>query len=194
LERIASKYMGTDHRKGYTYKWLPNHLADGRRQVSPRSFLSALSRARQRTEEEFSGHVRALHWDAIRHGVQHASGIRVQEVKEDTPWVSNAIDPLRGTQVPIEREEVISRWKNTGLDAALFEQRAMTSTLSEDDSANETMYATGPLDTGYEDLIAELVKLGVMTVRTNKKLDLPDVYRIAFDIGRKGGVPRLKQP
>ncbi|EWC60693.1 ABC-type cobalamin/Fe3+-siderophore transport system, ATPase component [Actinokineospora spheciospongiae] len=193
LERIAGRYMGTDHRKGYTYTWLPNHLADGRQQVSPRSFLSALWRATQKTEENFSGHAHALHWDAIRQGVQHASQIRVQEVKEDTPWVSNAIDPLRGTQVPIERDEVTSRWKNVKLNAALSTQRSMTSELSEEDSDNETMFATGPLSTDYEGLIAELIDLGVMTIRTNKKLDLPDVYRIAFDIGRKGGVPRVKQ-
>jgi len=193
LGYIASKYMGTDHRKGYTYKWLPNHLADGKQQVSPRSFLSALKRAAQKTEEDFSGHVRALHWDAIRQGVQNASEIRVVEVKEDTPWVSDAIDPLRGTQVPIEREEVIRRWQNVELDATLLKQRSMTSELPEDDSTNEEMFPTGPLNTDYESLIAELIGLGVMTIRTNKKLDLPDVYRIAFDIGRKGGVPRVKQ-
>lgn len=193
LERIASRYMGADRRKGYTYTWLPNHLSDGRQQVSPRSFLSAFRRATQRTEEDFSGHAYALHWDAIRQGVQHASEIRVQEVKEDTPWVSNAIDPLRGTQVPIEKDEVIRRWEDAGLTSELLSQRSKTSELSEDDSENQQMFATGPLNTDYEDLIAELIDLGVMTIRTNKKLDLPDVYRIAFDIGRKGGVPRVKQ-
>jgi hypothetical protein len=193
LERIASKYMGTDHRKGYTYTWLPNHLADGRQQVSPRSFLGALWRATQRTEEDFSGHAYALHWDAIRQGVQHASTIRVAEVKEDTPWVSNAIVPLRGAQVPIEKDEVIRRWEDAALSTELSTQRAKTSELPEGDSENQEMFATGPLNTGYDGLIAELTDLGVMTIRTNKKLDLPDVYRIAFDIGRKGGVPRVKQ-
>lgn len=193
LERIASKYMGTDHRKGYTYTWLPNHLADGRNQVSPRSFLSALWHATQRTEEYFSGHTYALHWDAIRQGVQHASGIRVREVKEDTPWVPDAINPLSGTQVPIEKDEVIRRWKEVELNTELSTQRAKTSELPEDDSEDQQIFATGPLSTDYEGLISELVNLGVMTIRTNKKLDLPDVYRIAFNIGRKGGVPRVKQ-
>ncbi|MCK2240338.1 MULTISPECIES: hypothetical protein [unclassified Crossiella] len=193
LERIANKYMGTDHRKGYTYTWLPNHLADGRQQVSPRSFLSALWRATQRTEEDFSGHAYALHWDAIRQGVQHASQIRVQEVKEDTPWVSNAIEPLRGTQVPTEKDEVIRRWEESELVSELSTQRSRTSELPEDDHGGQAMFATGPLNTDYEGLISELIDLGVMTIRTNKKLDLPDVYRIAFDIGRKGGVPRVKQ-
>jgi hypothetical protein len=65
--------------------------------------------------------------------------------------------------------------------------------MSEDYSNGQKLYATGPLNTDYEELIAELVNLGVMTVRSNKKIDLPDVFRIAFDIGRKGGVPRVKQ-
>jgi hypothetical protein len=193
LERIANKYMGTDRRKGYTYTWLPNHLADGRQQVSPRSFLSALWRATQRTEEAFAGHAYALHWDAIRQGVQHASQIRVAEVKEDTPWVSNAVDPLRGAQVPIEKDEVIRRWEEVKLSTELSMQRSKTSELPEVDSKDQEVFATGPLNTDYEGLITELINLGVMTIRTNKKLDLPDVYRIAFDIGRKGGVPRVKQ-
>lgn len=193
LGRIASKYMGTDRRKGYTYTWLPNHLADGRQQVSPRSFLSALWRATQRTRESFGGYAYALHWDAIRQGVQHASRIRVAEVKEDTPWVSNAIDPLRGAQVPIEREEVVRRWDQVDLTAELSAQRSKTSKLLPDHSGEQEIFAAGPLNTDYEGLIEELVTLGVMTVRSNKKLDLPDVYRIAFDIGRKGGVPRVTQ-
>lgn len=193
LERITNKYMGTDRRKGYTYTWLPNHLADGRQQVSPRSFLSALWHATQRTEEAFAGHAYALHWDAIRQGVQHASQIRVVEVKEDTPWVSDAIDPLRGAQVPIEKDEVVRRWDDVDLSSELSTQQSRTSELPEDDSEDQEIFATGPLNTNYEGLIAELIDLGVMTIRTNKKLDLPDVYRIAFDIGRKGGVPRVKQ-
>ncbi|HEX4724877.1 MAG TPA: hypothetical protein VH333_20340 [Pseudonocardiaceae bacterium] len=193
LERIASKYMGTDRRKGHTYTWLPNHLADGRQQVSPRSFLGALWQATQRTEEAFSSHAYALHWDAIRQGVQLASTIRVAEVKEDTPWVFDALEPLRGSQVPIEKDEVIRRWDQATLNAALLTQRSKTGELADDDSEDQEMFATGPLNTDYDGLIAELVDLGVMTERTNKKLDLPDVYRIAFNIGRKGGVPRVKQ-
>lgn len=193
LERIASKYMGTDRRKGYTYTWLPNHLADGRQQVSPRSFLSALWHATERTEASFAGHTHALHWDAIRQGVQHASKIRVAEVKEDTPWVSNAIDPLRGAQVPIERDEVVRRWEQIDLSTELLAQRSKTSELPDEFSDGQKLFATGPLATDYQGLILELGKLGVMTIRSNKKLDLPDVYRIAFDIGRKGGVPRVKQ-
>jgi hypothetical protein len=60
---IAGPYMGTDHRKGHTYTWLPNHLADGNDQVSPRSFLSALFTAADNTETRYSDHKFSLHWD-----------------------------------------------------------------------------------------------------------------------------------
>jgi len=42
MARLAGKYMGANPRKGATYKWIPNHLADALRLVSPRSFLVAL--------------------------------------------------------------------------------------------------------------------------------------------------------
>jgi hypothetical protein len=41
-------------------------------------------------------------------------------------------------------------------------------------------------------LIEELIAPGIMTRRANGKVDLPDVYRIAFNLGRKGGVPRVR--
>ncbi|MCE7083045.1 hypothetical protein [Streptomyces sp. ST2-7A] len=43
-------------------------------------------------------------------------------------------------------------------------------------------------------LIDQLVDLGVMTRRAKGKIDLPDVYRIAFGPGRRGGVPRRPGP
>jgi hypothetical protein len=46
--------------------------------------------------------------------------------------------------------------------------------------------------TNGRDLINELMGLGIMTRRRDGRIDLPDVYRIAFDIGRKGGVPRIR--
>jgi hypothetical protein len=36
------------------------------------------------------------------------------------------------------------------------------------------------------------IALGVMRQRKDGRIDLPDVYRIAFSIGRKGGVSKVK--
>ncbi|MCP2164559.1 hypothetical protein [Goodfellowiella coeruleoviolacea] len=184
ISQIAGPYMGKDHRKGHTYTWLPNHLADGQGQVSPRSFLIALSAATEETGDRFAHHEFALHWDAIRKGVQLASQTRVNEISEDIPWVRTAIHPLRDCQVPIEKDEVVAKWTAEGLSARLVE--------AAHEISDEKQLPTGPRHEDYAGLIQELMDLGVMTQRANGKLDLPDVYRIAFGIGRKGGVPRLR--
>jgi hypothetical protein len=191
LGLIASQHMGTNHRKGLTYTWIPNHLADGRGQVSPRSFLSALNEANMQSRASHSGHGKALHWDAIRNGVQKASSIRVLEVGEDTPWVTSALQPLRGQQVPIEAEQVLTLWEEADLNVVLDNQRARTTALPEDDEAESL--PTGPTSTRYVDLIENLKDFGMFTTRADGRLDLPDVYRIAFGVGRRGGVPLLKR-
>ncbi|WP_152547034.1 hypothetical protein [Amycolatopsis orientalis] len=183
--RLAGRFMGTNHRKGHTYTWLPNHLADGNGQTSPRSFLVALRTAAERTGSTYSTHEFALHWDAIKRGVQVASQTRVSEIQEDIRWIKTAIDPLQGLQVPIEQSDVIARWTEVKLSEMLANFAEQPD--DEDDAR------TGPANpNSYPKLITELIDLGLMTRRANGKLDLPDVYRIAFDLGRKGGVPRVR--
>ncbi|MFH8758572.1 hypothetical protein [Streptomyces atroolivaceus] len=185
FEQIADPYMGANFRKGRPYTWLPNHLMDGREQVSPRSFLHALSIAAESTRSERPSHDRALHHEAIRKGVQAASEIRVYEVSEDTPWVKAAIEPLSGCQVPIEEATVIRLWKEQGLPEALRDEAAR---YAQADGPEHIR--TGPRHPDdLPRLIEELIDLGVMRRRSDLRLDLPDVYRIAFRVGRRGGVP-----
>lgn len=176
---IAGPYMGTNHRKGHSYPWLPNHLADGNDQTSPRTFLVALRAAAEDTVNKYADHQYALHWDAIRRGVQRASQIRVVELREDQPWVAGAIEPLKGLQVPIERDVVVQHWQKFGSVDTLVHV------------TDET--PAGPVSDTFPKLIEELIQLGMMTRRADGRLDLPDVYRIAFNLGRKGGVPRVRR-
>ena len=37
-------------------------------------------------------------------------------------------------------------------------------------------------------LMTELERLGLLTRRTDGRVDMPDVYRVAFGLVRKGGV------
>jgi hypothetical protein len=180
--RIAGPYMGTNHRRGRTYPWLPDHLADGRKEASPRSFLSALAAAVEHTESERAGHSFALHFDSIKSGVQRASEIRVDEISEDVPWVPEAISALQQMSVPVDSNDVLARWK---------ESPTLLKTMTQA-STDERDVRVGPRDPGnWNELVQNLIQLGVMTVRADGRLDVPDVYRVAFGIARKGGVPRL---
>lgn len=189
--RIAGPYMGANYRKGNTYTWLPNHLMDGVEQVSPRSFLSALNKAVVYTRGTYAGHEYALHHEGIRRGVQTASETRVREVGEDMPWVSRAVTPLKGQQVPIEQDRVVELWREAGLSEAL-RREAEWYEEPHAGAVEDNHVRTGPRDVDDPvGLVEELIALGVMRRRRDGRIDLPDVYRIAFNIGRKGGVPRI---
>lgn len=183
FSQIAGPHMGPNHRKGHTYTWLPNHLADGIGQVSPRSFLDALSRATENSAAQHAGHEYALHWDPIKQGVQAASQTRVQELAEDIDWVPEVFESLKGKRVPIDQAEVMERWRETDLSRQLEARQQ--------GDVNDKV-SMGPRDHSTEKLIKELIDLGVMTRRKSNMLDVPDIYRIKFDLGRKGGVPRVQ--
>ncbi|MFF0307125.1 hypothetical protein ACFYSC_06840 [Streptosporangium sp. NPDC004379] len=182
---IAGPYMGANFRKGHTYTWLPNHLMDGAEQVSPRSFLSALAKAAEETTAQYATHRYPIHYEGIRRGVQAASTTRVGEIREDLPWVQAVIAPLAGQQVPIDESTVIDLWTEHRLTEVL--QRQVTRFV-EDEKVR-----TGPRSPDrYPELVQELIELGVMRRRKDGRIDLPDVYRVAFSIGRRGGVPRVR--
>ena len=180
---IADPYMGANFRNGLTYHWLPTYLQDAHGQVTPRSFLTSLQQALVHAAEEHPGHDRALHHQDIRSG-QHA-GIRqrADHIACTTPWVQEALEPLAGKQVPIEQDTVVGLWALHGLTARLRDQARAR--------VGERAAPTGPrYPDSYPDLVEELIAIGVMKRRTSGLLDLPDLYRVAHRLGRRGGVPR----
>lgn len=188
---IAGQYMGQNHRKGHTYTWLPNHLADGTDQISPRSFLEAMRRAGVSSGAQHAGHDRALHWEAIKKGVLAASRTRVGELTEDIKWVPVTIKPLARKQVPIEQADVTARWQEVDLPKLLDEHQRAQAGEHGDHGAKQQVSA-GPRNYHPDSLIDELITLGVMKRRSSGMLDVPDIYRLTFDLGRKGGVPRAR--
>ncbi|WP_406478454.1 hypothetical protein [Streptomyces sp. NBC_01615] len=190
FERIADKFMGSNVRQGRPYTWLPNHLMDSKDRISPRSFLKALAVAAETTRTSHPSHARALHHDAIRSGVREASTVRVDQVCEDTPWVELAIKPLAGCQVPLAQGKVIGIWKDRDLPRELREKSARYV-----QSDRPELVRTGPRHPDdLRRLVQELIDLGVLRRRDKEVddyslLDLPDIYRLAFGLGRMGGIP-----
>lgn len=171
------------HKRGFPYTWLPNHLMDGRDQASPRSFIAALKHALlQDSPEEWPY---ALHYKAIEVGVQEASRIRVDELtREDYPWVLLLLDPLANKIIiPCLPQDIHQVWETAG-------------TIGELRSAlQNTQFVKLPpqhLDEGAEGLLKDLEGLGLIQLLRDGRIQMPDVYRIAFKLGRKGGVKPLR--
>lgn len=178
LTAIAGKYMGSNHRRGKVYTWLPNHLGDARRQVSPRSFLVALRHAADMSSQSAT----ALDHQAIREGVTRASQVRREEIQEDQPWIAEALMPLEKLLVPTPEKTVLDAWRKARLIDRLRQS-------SLEDRPSMPRY----IEDGPRGIMRELEEIGVLGRSPDERVQMPDVYRIAFGIGRRGGVPPVKR-
>jgi len=173
---ITGPWMGRDRRRGFPYTWLPNHLGDAGGQVSPRSFLAAIRYAASDNPRE--AYKYALYYESIKKGVQEASRIRVREMQEDYPWVEILMKPLSGLTVPCPFEEISRRWKENAILAGL-----------EKKIANKAVKLPPVhLGEGADGVRKDLETLGVLERMRDNRVNMPDVYRVGFGLGRRGGV------
>lgn len=172
--RLAGPWMGRDRRRGVPYTWSVSHLADGRGQTSPRSFLAAIHQAAEDSRERYSEHEYALHFESIKRGIQKASEIRVQEVAEDYPWVPDVLSELKGMNVPCAYQDVQARW----------EARFPSGPQSISSDRLPVQYP----ERGWDGLRDDLQRLGLIEMKKDGRFDMPDLYRVGFGLGRRGGV------
>ena len=175
---LAGQWMGRDHRRGLPYSWIHGHLADTEGRVSPRSFIAALRAAAEDTADRYPQHETALHYESIKRGVREASKIRVQELQEDYPWVDRVLRPLRGMVVPCSFEEIEDRWKGEGGVRSLIEEGM----------EGEVKLPPRRFERGAEGIRLDLEALSVIQRMTDGRVNMPDVFRVGYGLGRRGGV------
>lgn len=181
FDAIAGRWMGTDARRGFPYTWLPNHLGDANQQTSPRSLLAAVRIAAEASEDyhrRYANYEYALHYEAFKRGVQRASAIRVEEISEDYPWVAHLMQPLKRLTVPNSFQEIEARWQQAG-------------TLESLPGILEGARIRLPprrLHKGAAGIKDDLIELGVLQPMPDGCINIPDVYRVGFGLGRRGGV------
>jgi hypothetical protein len=175
--RLAGAYMGRSNKKGRTYDWPVNHLADGHGEVTPRSFLTLMISA-ARFQQPPSD--QALTAEGIRHGLREASRARVNQLELEFPWIKRVLAPLSRLQVPCTASVIRDRWEETETIQAIMSRAQRDEFLPPFDPKAE-----GSRD---ERLIGTLVRIGILTVRVDGRFDMPDLFRVAARLLKKGGV------
>ena len=182
IEALAGPYVGTSAQRGYTFTWIPTHLADAKGRLSPRSILLAFRHSAAWTSERHPNHEYALHYEGIKQGVVEASKIRIIELKEDYPWVGPLLDVLKGATVPLTFKELTQKWSNTcitdSMDLAKQKQRLPPRRYSSDPNRKHTLEA----------LVDDLIELAVLYRTEDKRYNMSDIFRVGFGIKRRGGV------
>jgi hypothetical protein len=187
FDKIAGQFMGNDATRGKTYSWVPLHLADANDETTPRVFLTALREAAYHDPAPLD---RAIDHLGIKVGVQKASEARLRELQEDYPWVGLALRPLKGCEVPADPKTFRSLWKKHG-------------TANEIEAGQRRRQWLAPLEMETADLLdrdqeaalmTTLQEIGVLELRSNGKVNVPDIFRVEAGIKRRGGVkpPRAK--
>jgi hypothetical protein len=176
VDRIAGEHMGASAKRGRVYSWVPQHLADANGETSPRTFLTAWREAARHGAPPRDG--RAVDHVGINEGVRRASKDRLAELKDYYGWISEVLEPLRDELVPMERQHLEERW------AAAGTIRMLKKRGEEDAKAMPIAFTTGSVDA----LLETLQAIGVFEVRSNGKINVPDIFRVEAGIKRKGGV------
>ncbi|MEI7869632.1 MAG: hypothetical protein WCI11_17230 [Candidatus Methylumidiphilus sp.] len=183
IEALAGPWVGTSVKKGYTYTWIPTHLSDAKGRLSPRSILLAFKQAAIWTNKHRQNHTLPLHYEGIQQGVVEASKIRINEIKEDYPWVGPLLEALNGATVPLSFAEMTERWTQNCINKSLI-------IAKEKQRLPPRRYSSTPKKdkNKLEALVDDLVELAVLYRTDDNRLNMPDIFRVGFGIKRKGGV------
>lgn len=176
---LAGEWMGKDARRGFPYTYFPNHLGDAKAQVSPRSFLVAIHKAAEVTRDKYVSAPFPLHYEAIKVGLQLASTIRKAELQVEYPWVETTMKLLsQRINLPCAWDEIKQIWQQENLLHKLQDETLKPERFNEG--------LEGVRDELYAIAIFEDAKSGA------RRINVPDVFRISYGLGRKGGIKPVR--
>jgi hypothetical protein len=184
MDRLAGLYMSqaikNPNKKGGTYDWPYKHLGDSQGKVTPRSFIKLFVEA---AKFDQAPALQVISAKGIQHGLREASKVRVDQLGLEYKWVKRALAPLAGIAVPCEPEAIFHRWSESDtikviLDAASDDQNGFLPPFPVPSKGNEFV------------LLADAMqRIGLISVREDNRIDIPDLFRVAAMMLRKGGVP-----
>ena len=95
-EQIVDAVMGAGTKKGYTHRWIPNHLQDARGSIVPRSIVNLFAFAAEYASENGPKAIGAhlLRPFELQAGLEKTSLYRVAELKEEHRVVGRVLPSL----------------------------------------------------------------------------------------------------
>jgi hypothetical protein len=179
MDALAGRYMGQgnyDYKKGSTYNWPITHLGDAFFEVTPRSFLGLMTAAAQHGGASEN---RVITPDGIRHGLRAASKTRVDQLHQKFPWIKGVLKPLSGLLLPQTEDKVIDVWK---------EAKTVEQLVCDAKQQNYLPPFSSTTSNSEHDLCVALERIGVMSRRNDDRIDMPDLFRVAAKLLKKGNI------
>ena len=171
IERMVGPFMGANRNKGRTFRWVLDHLRDGRGRVSPRSLVRLFEQAavRARANPRVAPPL-LLHPTDLRQALEDVSADHVrQATHNEWPWLQGVHERLINRLAP---------WERATIEADLAERWRAS-------------WGTGnirPPAPSARELLEYLVSLGVFREREHTRVDAPDIFLFGLGLRRRGGV------
>lgn len=174
VERMAGAYMGANVKKGQTFRWVLDHVRDGRGRTTPRAFVRLFEQAAQKERAKARlPPPRLLHPASLRQALEDVSIDHVrQAISHEWPWLHGVQTRVRGDLVPWERAHLAARL-----------QDAWEKTWGPEEDVRPPASDAGGL-------IDYLLELGVFRERSQRRIDAPDLFLFGLSLKRKGGVAK----
>jgi len=170
--------MGANERKGLTFRWLLDHIRDGRGHALPRPAVRLLEAAAeiQKNGQTLPRWPRLIEPRALRRALDRVSEEHKGSALDEWPWLAGLKQRLSAIhEVPWERREIdrcLQRtWENSWLDPSSTDEIRPPG-----DSARE--------------LVDYLIEVGIFRARSDGRIDVPDLFLAGLGLKRRGGVGR----
>lgn len=168
IDRLAGPTIGRGATAGPTWRWIPSRIQDARGAKAPRPLLNLIRYAALHARERMDapGDQLLTEVDLVA-ALKPTSSNRIDELVQEYKFVRR-LEHFRGAVMRLPREE--------------FQKRLAEPWPGEADGMGNQ----------GEKVYEELVRLGVLQLFMDGTVDIPDIYRYAFDIKRQGRpkVPR----
>jgi hypothetical protein len=105
----------------------------------------------------------------------------VDQLHQEFPWIKGVLAPLAGLLLPLADTEVFRAWK----------QADTTNELSRDALINSYLPPFAAGGGSERDLFEALQRIGVMFRRRDDRVDMPDLFRVAAKLLKKGATAPL---
>lgn len=103
-------------------------------------------------------------------------------MQEDYPWMHRALEHLAGMVVPCEFEEIAARWR----------AERVLDRFAEKMQQDEVKLAPRGLAQGADGVRKNIEALGVFQRLRDGRVNIPDVFRVGYGLGRRGGVKPVR--
>ncbi|WP_165076046.1 MULTISPECIES: hypothetical protein [unclassified Desulfovibrio] len=175
IDNLIGHYMGKSPKQGVSYQWMPNHLQDAKGALSPRSFLKCFSIAANGMLEHPAelgklSPISIILPTMIQNALVSVSEDRVAELGEEYPWLAKLKDMLDGLTMLVTKD-------------AFLERIDINQWTDEEKKQLPSQSAQG--------IFQVLVKLGIIFVAEDGRINTPEIYLHGFRMKRKGGLRRI---